>query len=91
VFGLIIFVLENIRKPRLYYEGLIPPHLETPEHDANIFSRITFHWMDPLMKLGYKKVLNMSDLWNLKLEDKAEYNSEKFQEAWFDETLFRRY
>ena len=36
-----------------------PPSFE--EH-ANFFSRILFLWLNPLLNLGYKRVLNASDL-----------------------------
>lgn len=54
----------------------------SPEGTANIFSRLVFHWMDPLMKLGYSKDLVMEDLWELKKEDSSNFNSETFQRFW---------
>ncbi|KAJ3280788.1 hypothetical protein HDU79_011375 [Rhizoclosmatium sp. JEL0117] len=48
---------------------------DSPEEFANIFSTLTFHWMDPLMKLGYKKDLEMEDLWALRHVDSANENS----------------
>ncbi|KAJ3391487.1 hypothetical protein HDU84_005862 [Entophlyctis sp. JEL0112] len=55
---------------------------EPPEAYANIFSRLTFHWMDPLMKLGYKKDLDMDDLWSLRPVDSAKCNSTLFLKMW---------
>jgi hypothetical protein len=37
--------------------------MDCPEATANIFSTLTFSWMTPLMKLGYKQPLLMEDLW----------------------------
>ena len=36
---------------------------ECPEANANIFGRLTFSWMTPLMRLGYREPLIMDDLW----------------------------
>ena len=80
-----LFVLENIVKPRAYYSSLDEDEHTSPEEYTSVFGRLTFHWMDPMMKLGYKKVLGMDDLWNLKHSDTAEFNSEKFQNAWTEE------
>lgn len=37
--------------------------LDSPEEKTNIFGRLTFSWMTPLMRLGYQKPLVMDDLW----------------------------
>jgi hypothetical protein len=34
-----------------------------PEVAANVFSRVTFWWMNKLMKLGYEKPLGDEDVW----------------------------
>lgn len=36
---------------------------DSPEEKTNIFGRLVFDWMTPLMRLGYKKTLTMDDLW----------------------------
>ncbi|KAJ1679682.1 hypothetical protein EV182_001553, partial [Spiromyces aspiralis] len=36
-----------------------------PEDKANIFSKLTFSWMSPLLHLGYQRPLAASDLWSL--------------------------
>ncbi|KAJ3092332.1 hypothetical protein HK102_008482 [Quaeritorhiza haematococci] len=62
--SIVAFALENIPKPKNYYLSLDDECLNVcPEVTANIFSRLSFHWMDSLMKLGYKKDLDMDDLW----------------------------
>jgi ATP-binding cassette subfamily C (CFTR/MRP) protein 1 len=38
--------------------------------------------MNPLMKLGYSKNLEMEDLWNLNKSESASYNSDIFQASW---------
>jgi len=38
---------------------------ECPRLRANIFSRLTFSWMSPMMYMGVKKFLTEEDLWSL--------------------------
>ncbi|KAJ3096968.1 hypothetical protein HDU97_005396, partial [Phlyctochytrium planicorne] len=99
VFTLIIFILENLPKPKPYYSSL-PSSVEDaereaqdncPEVHANIFSRLTFHWMDPLMKLGASKDLEMEDLWCLQPSNTANYNSNLFLKYWNEETTKKQY
>ena len=63
---LIIFSLELTSKPKYLYVTPGEDDNPCPEITANIFSLLSFHWMDPLMKLGYSKDLEMDDLWSLK-------------------------
>jgi ABC-type multidrug transport system fused ATPase/permease subunit len=85
----LVFVLECIPKPAALYASLDEPEHVSPEELSNIFSRLTFHWMTPLMKLGYKKVLVMDDLWNLRPADQTVYNNEQF-EFFMDKELQRK-
>jgi len=41
--------------------------VENPEKKANLFSRLTFYYLNDLMALGYQRPLQMEDLW--KFED----------------------
>ncbi|KAG2230070.1 hypothetical protein INT48_005398 [Thamnidium elegans] len=78
-----IFVLENVPKPKSQYIMLDDEdEMDCPEEKTNIFGRLTFSWMTPLMQLGYRTPLVMDDLWNLKREDEAEVVSERFQKKW---------
>ncbi|GAB5588211.1 hypothetical protein Unana1_03111 [Umbelopsis nana] len=77
-----MFVLENIPRPKSEYMLLDEDEMDCPEATANIFSRLTFSWMTPLMKLGYKQPLLMEDLWNLKPEDQSAVISERFEQNW---------
>ena len=81
------FILEVLPK---YSEYSVIQDNVSPEDSYNIFGKITFYWMDSLMKLGYKKVLVMEDLWNLRDKDTSEVNSEKFDEAWSVELASKR-
>ncbi|PWN42694.1 putative YCF1 [Ceraceosorus guamensis] len=45
---------------------------ECPEVTANIFSRLAFWWMNPMMSLGAKKTLKEDDMWSLPPGEDAE-------------------
>ncbi|KAH6590482.1 hypothetical protein BASA61_005241 [Batrachochytrium salamandrivorans] len=62
VLSLFVFIVENLPKPQSYYLSLDDISNASPEATANIFSRLTFQWMDQLMRLGYTKDLDMDDL-----------------------------
>ncbi|BGP00216.1 hypothetical protein NBRC10513v2_004440 [Rhodotorula toruloides] len=55
---------------------------DCPRLRANIFQRLTFSWMTPLMKLGYRKFLTEEDLWALPPDDTAESLSNRLETAW---------
>lgn len=48
-------------------DGLEPPRHPT----ASLFSLATFSWLDPLIFKGYKQALELEDVWNLTLSQKA--------------------
>ena len=81
VVSVAVFWIETVRSPS-YYSSIEDGLDGSPEATANVFSRLTFHWMDPLMRLGYSKDLEMEDLWALKTTDSASFNSDAFQKAW---------
>ncbi|KAI1622463.1 ABC bile acid transporter [Exophiala viscosa] len=53
----------------LEYEGDIEPSREPL---ASILSHATFTWVDPIVWRGYKRTLELTDVWNVALADKAE-------------------
>jgi ABC-type multidrug transport system fused ATPase/permease subunit len=63
----------SIRKKKFYKRlnplkwGGKPPipkeRTVSPEHTANLFSRLSFQWMQPLMATGYKRPLEKTDIW----------------------------
>ncbi|KAN0064818.1 hypothetical protein ACQY0O_001875 [Thecaphora frezii] len=55
---------------------------ECPVETANIFSRISFHWMQPMMTLGAKKFLTEDDMWALPAEEDAENLGRRFDKYW---------
>ncbi|KAJ1599986.1 hypothetical protein NDA14_006518 [Ustilago hordei] len=60
----------------------VDPGKECPVVTANIFSRITFHWMQPLMTLGAKKFVTEDDMWSLPANEDAENLGRRFDKYW---------
>ncbi|KAI9893113.1 MAG: hypothetical protein M1814_000660 [Vezdaea aestivalis] len=58
---------------------------ECPMEYANVFSILTFSWISPMMRYGYKKYLVEEDLWNLRDRDSTHFTSEAFEVAWAHE------
>ncbi|KAG0005591.1 hypothetical protein BGZ79_003502 [Entomortierella chlamydospora] len=70
IVSFLVFIAENITKP--HRASLTRPNVEvieqqnpSPEPRANYFTRVTFFWLLPLLRLGKKKTLRMDDLWSL--------------------------
>lgn len=55
---------------------------ESPYATANVFSRLTFYWMQPMMSLGRKKVLTEDDMWSLPANEDSESLGKKFEFYW---------
>ncbi|KAJ9190310.1 hypothetical protein P3X46_001526 [Hevea brasiliensis] len=49
---------------------------------ANFLSKLTFSWINALLKLGYSKPLNLEDIPSLVPEDEANIAYQKFAHAW---------
>ena len=75
-------VLEWLVPKRLSAYDALGDEFECPYEYANIFSILTFSWMTPLMKQGYKHFLTQDDLWNLRKSDSTKEVSGSFQKAW---------
>ncbi|CAN4101608.1 unnamed protein product [Withania somnifera] len=68
------------------YEELPEAEQICPERRANIFSKITFSWMNPLLQLGYKRPLTDKDVWVLDTWDRTETLNNLFQKSWAEES-----
>ena len=55
---------------------------ECPIGYADIFSILTFSWMTPMMKYGYKEFLTQDDMWNLRERDTTRSTGQSLQESW---------
>lgn len=67
------------------YEELPGAEQICPERHVNIFAKITFSWMNPLMQLGYKRPLTEKDVWKLDTWDRTETLNNSFQKSWAEE------
>ena len=63
---------------------------ECPIEYADVFSILTFSWMTPLMKYGYKEYLTQDDLWNLRKRDTTKVTGLMLEETWSDELEKKR-
>ena len=63
---------------------------ECPIEYADVFSILTFSWMTPMMKYGYKQYLTQDDLWNLRKSDTTQAAGKVLADAWADELEKKR-
>lgn len=83
--AIIEFALEYlIRKKQSAWHSLVDQD-ECPIEYADVFSILTFGWMTPMMKYGYKHFLTPDDLWNLRPRDTTRVTGSALQEAWNSE------
>lgn len=83
--ALLEFVLEYfVPKKQSAYDALGDED-ECPYNYADIFSVLTFGWMTPMMKFGYKNYLTQDDLWNLRRRDTTRVTLDDLNEAWEEE------
>ncbi|RIB06325.1 ABC transporter [Gigaspora rosea] len=66
------------------------PNTELPETKANLFSKLTFWWVNDLMSLGYKRPLEKDDLYVLNDARTAKIVTDKFETEWKKETALRK-
>ncbi|GAA5971441.1 hypothetical protein JCM11641_008352 [Rhodosporidiobolus odoratus] len=55
---------------------------ECPRIRANIFQKLTFSWMTPMMRQGKKQFLTEEDLWALPPDDTAHALGQRLETAW---------
>jgi ATP-binding cassette subfamily C (CFTR/MRP) protein 1 len=79
------FILEWLIPKRMSDYDMLGDDDECPYEYADVFSVLTFGWMTPLMKRGYKSFLTQDDLWNLRKRDSTRHTSETFEAAWAHE------
>lgn len=83
-FGLAIieFTLEWLVPKRSGSYETLGEEDECPYEKADVFSVLSFSWMTPMMKYGYKEFLTQDDLWNLRRRDYTAATYDCFEEAW---------
>ncbi|KIX09957.1 uncharacterized protein Z518_01038 [Rhinocladiella mackenziei CBS 650.93] len=80
--AIVEFVLEYlIPKKQSAYDALGADD-ECPIEYADVFSVLTFGWMTPMMKFGYKNFLTQDDLWNLRNRDTTKVTGDLLQKSW---------
>jgi ATP-binding cassette subfamily C (CFTR/MRP) protein 1 len=80
--ALLEFGLEWLVQKRLSDYDALGDEDECAYEYADVFSVLTFGWMTPMMKRGYKTFLTQDDLWNLRKRDSTRHTSQKFEDAW---------
>jgi ATP-binding cassette, subfamily C (CFTR/MRP), member 1 len=83
--AIIEFVLEYLISKKQSAWDALRDEDECPMEYADVFSILTFAWMTPMMKYGYKHYLTQDDLWNLRPRDTTRVTGNALQEAWDQE------
>lgn len=79
------FALEYLIPKKLSVYDALGDEDECPYEYADVFSVLTFSWMTPMMKYGYKQFLTQDDLWNLRGRDTTKVTGQTLEEVWTDE------
>ena len=89
-FSILVFVLAAlVPKAQSEYDVLLKDE-RCPVEDANVFSRLTFSWMTPMMRLGYKQYLQAENLWTTRREDTSAVANERFESYWRKQLLKKK-
>ena len=83
-FGLaaVEFILEYLVPKKQSAYDTLGDEDECPIEYADVFSILTFSWMTPMMKHGYKKFLTQDDLWNLRRRDTTRVTGQALEDSW---------
>ncbi|PVF95679.1 ABC protein [Serendipita vermifera] len=65
--------------------GKIEAATVIPIRDAGIFSTLTYSWLSPLISLGYRRPLEVGDLWKMDPGRESGYLSELLNISWLQE------
>ena len=83
--------LPYLRLTRILFSGtkVAPPSPASlddapliPEANANIFSLITFDWITPLLRLGFARPLEATDLWKLQSDRSSQSIADKINASY---------
>ena len=77
IFGLLLIVP---KKQSMY--RTIGNEMECPSEYSNIFSILTFAWLTPMIKYGYKTFITEEDLWDLPPRATTSSNGDIFSSKW---------
>ncbi|ERM99159.1 ABC transporter C family member 2 [Amborella trichopoda] len=79
-------VMSEVSNAAEEYEALPGNEQICPERHVNIFSKIYFGWMTPIMELGYKRPITEKDVWKLDSWDQTETLYSNFHRCWVEES-----
>ncbi|RAR12763.1 multidrug resistance-associated protein 5 [Stemphylium lycopersici] len=51
----------------------------SPEYTAGLFSKLSWQWMQPLMRVGYKRPLEKNDIWEVNPDRSADVLAERLE------------
>jgi len=54
----------------------------SPENAAPLLIKLTFLWMDKLIKTGFKRNLNREDIWDIDKSESSEFVSNRLEFEW---------
>ncbi len=63
----------------------------SPETNASFISKLLFMWLNPLLLLGYKRPLEMSDLYDVQKGYHSKEVYDVFEDKWQDELMRPKY
>ena len=55
---------------------------QSPENVAPLLVKLTFFWMDRLIKTGFRRNLNPNDIWEIDSSESSEFISGKLEAEW---------
>ncbi|RCV22675.1 hypothetical protein SETIT_4G239600v2 [Setaria italica] len=70
----------SLSEPLIGKDGKAVPTSEL--YRAGLFRQLAFSWLNPLLRLGRSKALDLDDIPLIAGDDTAEHASQKFAEAW---------
>ncbi|CAN6194823.1 unnamed protein product [Urochloa humidicola] len=70
----------GLSEPLIGKDGKAGPTSEL--YRAGVFRQLAFSWLNPLLRLGRSKALDLADIPLIAGKDTAEHASQKFAEAW---------
>lgn len=86
ILAIAVFILEAFVPKKLSVYRTVGGDKEYPSEYSNIFSLLSFHWLTPMMKQGYKAYLTEDDLYDLPAKNTAKTNGESFSNKWADQS-----
>jgi len=82
-----VISFKKVYRKNIKLYNLIPYfQKQSPENVASLLSRMTFLWMDKLIKMGFKRNLTKEDIWEIDYSESAEFVSNKFEKIWNKES-----